>query len=105
MTTDEQNGPSASALEVIVLDAAHDNVGVAVRALAAGDVVETDRGAIAIATAIPSGHKLALTEIGDGEPILKYGEVIGRATSAIAVGQHVHVHNVVSDRLPGPDDA
>jgi altronate dehydratase len=105
MTTDEQNGPSASALEVIVLDAAHDNVAVAVRALAAGDVVETDRGPITIAMAIPSGHKLALTEIASGEPILKYGEVIGRATTPIAIGQHVHVHNVVSDRLPGPDDA
>ena len=33
--------------------------------------------------------------------IVKYGEIIGRATQDIAVGQHVHVHNLESCRGRG----
>jgi len=33
--------------------------------------------------------------------VYKYGEVIGIAIRAIPVGAHVHVHNVLSARLPG----
>ena len=45
---------------------------------------------------IPSGHKLALRDIASGEPIIKYGEVIGRATADIAAGEWVHTHNLKS---------
>ena len=31
--------------------------------------------------------------------IIKYGERMGHATAAIAVGEHVHTHNVLGDRL------
>jgi altronate dehydratase len=78
-----------------------DNVAVAIRALRAGDSVELDGLEVDIAEDIPFGHKLAMAEIGAGDSVVKYGEVIGRATSAIAAGRHVHVHNVVSARLPG----
>jgi len=43
-------------------------------------------------------HKFALRDIAAGEPIIKYGESIGRATRAIRAGEHVHVHNLVSAR-------
>jgi len=36
--------------------------------------------------------------MGAGDPVVKYGEVIGYATTGIRPGQHVHVHNVRSDR-------
>ena len=42
------------------------------------------------------GHKYAIRPIADGENVIKYGMPIGRATCDIAVGDHVHVHNVVS---------
>ena len=42
---------------------------------------------------IPFGHKVALTPIGQGEAIIKYGVVIGYASCAIRPGEHVHVHN------------
>lgn len=42
---------------------------------------------------MPAGHKLAVRPIDEYEQILKYGEVIGEATEAIAEGSHVHVHN------------
>jgi hypothetical protein len=32
-----------------------------------------------------------------GEPILKYGVTIGIATQPIERGEHVHVHNIVSN--------
>lgn len=43
---------------------------------------------------VPSGHKLALHSIAAGEPIRRYGQVIGFATQPIAAGEHVHAHNV-----------
>lgn len=43
------------------------------------------------------GHKYAIRPIADGENVIKYGMPIGRATCDIAVGDHVHVHNVVTN--------
>ena len=45
---------------------------------------------------IPAGHKFALRDIPAGEYIIKYGEIIGRATADIKVGEWVHTHNVRS---------
>lgn len=45
---------------------------------------------------IPAGHKYALRPIGKDAYIIKYGEVIGRATQDIAEGEWVHTHNVRS---------
>jgi altronate dehydratase small subunit len=44
---------------------------------------------------IPRGHKLAVAPIITGSAIVKYGEVIGKASADITRGAHVHVHNVV----------
>jgi hypothetical protein len=77
-----------------------DNVAVAVMPLEAGEVVLD----VEVREAIRFGHKLALDDIAPGEPVLKYHEVIGRASTHIAAGEHVHVHNVVSARLPGPEE-
>lgn len=45
---------------------------------------------------IPAGHKFALKEIKKGETIIKYGQIIGRATADIKSGDWVHTHNVKS---------
>src|SRR5258705_2063598 len=39
---------------------------------------------------IPQGHKVALADIGEGEVIRRYGEVIGRAAAPIAKGSCVN---------------
>ena len=90
-----------------------DNVATALVDLVPGSVVErpakdsSEAGAahdsepIEVQSAIPFGHKLALTTISRGEPVIKYGEVIGLATADIAPGEHVHVHNVESQRGRG----
>ncbi len=43
---------------------------------------------------IPPGHKVALKEIRKGEPVIKYGQVIGIATIDIKEGEWVHSHNM-----------
>ena len=45
---------------------------------------------------IPAGHKYALRDIAVGEFVVKYGEIIGRATQKITTGEWVHTHNVKS---------
>ena len=42
---------------------------------------------------IPAGHKVAIKPIAVGEPIRRYGQIIGFATTPIAPGQHVHTQN------------
>lgn len=43
---------------------------------------------------IPAGHKMAIRPIAQGEHIIKYGCVIGKATENIPSGAWVHTHNV-----------
>jgi len=43
---------------------------------------------------IPAGHKVAVRAIAAGEPIRRYGQIIGFASAAIAPGEHVHVNNL-----------
>ena len=45
---------------------------------------------------VPAGHKYALRDIACNEYIVKYGEIIGRATQDIKPGEWVHTHNVKS---------
>ena len=50
---------------------------------------------------ISYGHKFSVKDIAPGENILKYGEVIGRATREIRAGTHAHIHNIESLRGRG----
>lgn len=45
---------------------------------------------------IPAGHKFARRDIKKDEFVIKYGQVIGRATQEIKAGDWVHTHNVKS---------
>ncbi|MDF2501677.1 MAG: garD 2 [Anaerosporomusa subterranea] len=84
---------------------AKDNVATVVEPIAANTGVDLKVGeetvSIQVSEAIPFGHKFAIREIGEGDRIVKYGEVIGLATQDIRVGQHVHVHNLESCRGRG----
>lgn len=44
--------------------------------------------------AIPRGHKMSIADIAPGEPVRKYGQIIGFATAGIVAGEHVHSHNL-----------
>ena len=77
-----------------------DNVAIALQPLGAGTKVFVEvQGRIEkikLLSDIPMGHKFALRDIEDGEVVIKYGEAIGQSTAKIMQGEHVHVHNVVS---------
>ena len=46
---------------------------------------------------LKSGHKYALSDIGVGEDVIKYGNPIGHATADIKAGDHVHTHNLATN--------
>lgn len=77
-----------------------DNVIVAADRVAAGTLIESE--GICAAQTIPAGHKIASQPIAAGSPVLKYGQVIGVATSPIGVGDHVHQHNLAMTGLRAP---
>ena len=58
---------------------------------------------ITVTQAIPFGHKLAIRPVAKGEAVSKYGEVIGKASQDISPGDHVHIHNVQSNRMQLPE--
>ena len=74
-----------------------DNVLMIATTLAEGETVQVAGHAIDIPTTLSLGHKLAARDIPAGETITKYNFPIGVATQDIALGEHVHVHNVRSD--------
>src|ERR1039458_6259452 len=48
---------------------------------------------VTTAERIPAGHKVAVRPIAQGEAVRRYGQIIGFASTDIAPGRHVHVHN------------
>ena len=68
---------------------ARDNLIVAIDAVAPG---VTAQGVTATAR-ILRGHKMAAQRIAKGQPVLKFGQIIGFATEDIAPGAHIHTHN------------
>jgi altronate hydrolase len=72
----------------------NDDVVVARRPAAKGDQWwETDSGVVATQS-IDMGHKMAIRTKLKGDPVRKYGQLIGYATEDIRPGDHVHVHNL-----------
>jgi altronate hydrolase len=69
-----------------------DNVGIARVDLSPG--VDLDVEHVSVTELIPAGHKLALQRISLGEPVRRYGQIIGFASRTIEPGEHVHVHNL-----------
>lgn len=58
-------------------------------------------GTVTLVSDVPSGHKVAVSPIAKGEQVIKYGHAIGTATADIRPGEHVHVHNMESNRGRG----
>ncbi len=68
----------------------NDSVAVCLAPMKKGEQAE----GVTLAEDIDKGHKFALRAIKKGEQVIKYGEVIGRATADIAPGEHIHSHNM-----------
>ena len=95
-----------------------DNVAVALEDLKKGETIsvtakapaglQTTEAPAEIQSAAPSadillredvvrGHKIALTDIAAGQPVIKYGCVIARARTDIPAGSWVHTHNAETE--------
>ena len=71
-----------------------DNVAVALEDLRKGETLTLDTVSVTAIEDIARGHKIALRDIREGEPVVKYGNPIGLAKADIPAGAWAHVHNV-----------
>jgi len=74
-----------------------DNVGTALNKIVQNEsgtfLIDNEHIAITAREEIPFGFKIALADIKQGDPIYKYGEIIGLASREILKGEQVHIHN------------
>ena len=81
-----------------------DSVGVATVDIKAGDTatglfMDTQENIeVKTLSDIPLGHKVALRDHKVDEPVIKYGNDIGKVVADIDKGQHVHTHNLKTRR-------
>ena len=83
----------------------HDNVGVVVvEGLKSGTkmlcCITADNSTFELEAKadVPIGHKVALSDLKEGDTATKYGEDIGRFIASVEKGGHVHVHNLKTKR-------
>src|SRR5438067_1617974 len=89
----EESPMASSALPVAAVRLhPDDSVAVALRDIAAGELIDAD-GVIA-RQPVPRSHKIALRAVESGSPVRKFGQIIGVATCRISAGEHVHTHNL-----------
>lgn len=88
-------------VKVFIIDS-NDNIATNVAdEIPKGTEVDIDGTLIKALDDIPYGHKLAIRSIRSGDKVVKYGLTIGSAVEDIEPGNHVHVHNVESNRGRG----
>ncbi|MDO4270282.1 MAG: altronate dehydratase family protein [Eubacteriales bacterium] len=78
----------------VIRISARDNVAVALHPIARGETVEAGGLTVIAAEDIPQGHKIALTALGAGGAVVKYGYPIGHMTEYAGAGAWVHTHNM-----------
>ncbi len=69
-----------------------DDVLIAAQQLIPGTTINHEN--VTVHDLIPPGHKLAARALKAGDPVRRYNQIIGFAKADVAVGQHVHVHNL-----------
>ncbi|MEX3975886.1 UxaA family hydrolase [Paraburkholderia caribensis] len=70
----------------------NDDVVIARAQLIGGTVIPSER--VAVVGLVPPGHKVATRSIAPGQPVRRYGQIIGFASKQIEPGEHVHTHNM-----------
>lgn len=76
----------------------NDNVAVAIETLEKGAkiTISDNKGDICVTAIeeIPAGHKIALQDMPEGTPVIKYGFRIGFTKEPVAKGAWIHTHNL-----------
>ncbi len=68
----------------------NDNLVVAVDPIMPGSILH----GVTAKDRVPRGHKIALAAIAQGEPVFKFGQIIGFASKPVEPGEWLHEHNV-----------
>jgi altronate hydrolase len=76
-----------------------DDVAVALRDLPPGLSLTHGTLTFSVTAAIPQGHKLSVRAMAADSAVHKYGQTIGRTTTAVQPGDHVHGHNLAMDTV------
>jgi altronate dehydratase small subunit len=84
----------------LILLSPEDNCVIVAQDLAEGTTLMLEGTSFTLPRAIATGHKLARRALSPEEKVVRYGAVIGHATVAVAKGEHLHTHNLVSDYIP-----
>ena len=77
-----------------------DNVAVALAPLKAGETVEVEGVGVTLNSDVPAGHKFLLTDLAEGENVVKYGYSIGHLREAHRRGDFV-CHDHIRTNLAG----
>jgi len=87
-------------MKTLIRLAKDDSVAIALQPLSAGTHVTLGDLQIQLSSDIKVGHKVAVCDIAAGDKIRRNSVEIGSATKPIAIGEHVHLHNLKSDYIP-----
>ena len=71
-----------------------DNVAVALAPIGEGESFSFGDVSVTALEPVPQGHKITLTDLGEGENVIKYGFPIGHTTQAVKKGSWIHTHNM-----------
>lgn len=84
---------------IVIITSENDNVGIVTNpnGLPYGTVL---KNGIRLVQNVPSGHKVALIEIGKGKRIIRYGQTIGFATAPIAQGEWIDESKISMPEAP-----
>lgn len=77
-----------------------DNVAVAITPLTAGETVEIEGQSITLNNDVPAGHKILLTDLSEGEDVIKYGYPIGHLKESHKKGDFI-CHDNIKTNLAG----
>ncbi len=89
--------PASSPANRVILLQPSDSVAIARTPLEPGQTILVLGREIRVLQPVPAGHKVAIRPAAPGDNLLRYGQVIGRASAWIQPGEHVHLHNLSFD--------
>jgi len=78
----------------------NDNILVCCQTVKTGEIVIVDGHKIRIVVDIDVGHKIAKVPLKKASKVIRYGVPIGSTITDVAIGEHVHLHNMKSDYIP-----
>jgi hypothetical protein len=92
--------PDHTPASSLLLMSPDDNCLIARAEIKAGATVSIDGRDVTLPQDIHLGHKVARRDLQPGDKVLRYGAIIGTVTAPIAIGAHIHTHNLESDYIP-----